>query len=187
MSINKFLTHYYKITIREDSKWCFKMEGWRKKSYEQLLGDYKTTLLIAFCYIILVLFVQRRIQMKKINNVDMNGKKYAIALVAGVFIYEVVKWFGWVDIGAMIVSLFLSAFVLLESYIISGRLYRGFKNNVWEVTLHTNRKLDTFMRWLWIAIGVLLLTETKLIESVIGVGLIYTSIATFYLKKKCEE
>ncbi len=57
MNINKFLTHYYKITLREDGKWCFKMEGWRKKSYEQLLSDYKTTLLIAFCYIILVLFI----------------------------------------------------------------------------------------------------------------------------------
>lgn len=125
--------------------------------------------------------------MKKINNVDMNGKKYAIALVTGAVIYEIVKWFGWVDIYSMIALPLLSLFIMFESYTVSKRLYKGFKHGLWEVTLHTNRKLDTFMRWLWIAIGVLLLTETKLIESVIGVGLIYTSIATFYLKKKCEE
>jgi|TARA_A100001391_G_scaffold141360_1_gene99219 Na+-translocating ferredoxin:NAD+ oxidoreductase RnfD subunit len=125
--------------------------------------------------------------MKKINNVDMNGKTYAIAIIVGAIIYEIVKRLGWVDTYTMIVPFLLSAFVLFESYVISRRLYKGFKNNVWEVTLHTNRKLDTFMRWLWIVVGLLLLTETKLIESIIGVGFLYTSIATFYLKKKCEE
>ena len=125
--------------------------------------------------------------MKKITNVDINGRTYAVALIAGAIIYEIVKWFGWVDIYSMIALPLLSLFIMFESCTVSKRLYKGFKYGLWEVTLHTNRKLDTFMRWVWIVFGVLFLLEATLLENIIGVGLLYTSVATFYLKNKCEK
>ena len=125
--------------------------------------------------------------MKKINNVDINGKAYMIALIVGGIIYEIVKWFGWVDTYDMAMVSLLSVFVTIESYIISKRLYKGFKHGLWEVSLHSNRKLDTFMRWVWIVLGLLFLLQATLLECLIGVGFLYTSLATFYLKKKCEE
>jgi hypothetical protein len=45
--MDKLFTHYYKITLREDGYWCFR-GSWHKKTYEQVVDDHKSTLLVVW-------------------------------------------------------------------------------------------------------------------------------------------
>lgn len=58
MNILSFLaSHYYHMTIRENGKWMFRRNGWKKRTYEELVDQRASDLLIFICAIILMLIV----------------------------------------------------------------------------------------------------------------------------------
>ena len=77
--------------------------------------------------------------------------------------------------------------VALDVVFTTIRVYDGFRYDLWQVATYKDKFDHRIMKIIMIWVGIDFLLKNDSLYTVLGVGILYTLIADFFILRKCKE